>query len=102
MVDTASLEFTIVSTPSVSEAASSELRQLYPQAIDANQEWEIREITGEESIDGVLHYLVERCPTLIPEDSIGMQQSWLRSSRPSRPECEHVSGSRKSEGDGYI
>jgi hypothetical protein len=37
--------------------------------MDANQHWEIREITGQEDVDGVPHYL-EWCPTLIPKDSM--------------------------------
>ena len=35
-----------------------------------NNNWVFREITGEEDVDGVPHYLVE-CPTLIPKDSMG-------------------------------
>ena len=42
--------------------------------MDANQEWDMREITGKEDIDGVLHYLVEWCPTLVPKDSMGYGQ----------------------------
>jgi hypothetical protein len=59
-----------VSTPSVSETAPMKF-QLYPQVMDANQEWEMREITGEEDVDGVPHYLVEWCPTLVPKDWMG-------------------------------
>jgi hypothetical protein len=38
---------------------------------DANQEWEVRKIIGKEYVDGVLHYLVEWCPTLEPQHSLG-------------------------------
>ena len=64
-----------ISTPksSVSETAPTEI-QLYPQVMDANQEWEMREITGEEDVNGVPHYLVEWCPTLVPKDSMGNGQ----------------------------
>lgn len=33
----------------------------------ANQEWEIRDIVGKEDVDGVVHYLVEWIPTLVPK-----------------------------------
>jgi hypothetical protein len=59
--------------PSLSESATMEI-QLYPQIMDASQEWEMREIIGEEDIDGVPHYLVEWCPTLVPKDSMGNGQ----------------------------
>jgi hypothetical protein len=39
--------------------------------MDASQEWVMREIRGEEDIDNVPHYLVERCLTLVPKDSMG-------------------------------
>jgi hypothetical protein len=38
---------------------------------DDNQDWEVRKIIGREHVDGVLHYLVEWCPTLEPEHSLG-------------------------------
>lgn len=38
---------------------------------DANQEWEVRKIIGKEYVEGVLHYLVEWCPTLEPQHSLG-------------------------------
>ena len=38
---------------------------------DANREWEVRKIIGKEYVDGMLHYLVEWCPTLEPQHSLG-------------------------------
>ena len=35
--------------------------------MDADQEWEIRDIIGKEDVDGVVHYLVEWNPTLVPK-----------------------------------
>ena len=48
-----------------------------PQMIDTNQEWEARKIIGKENVDGVLHYLVEWCPTLEPEHSLGHAKELL-------------------------
>ena len=45
--------------------------QLCPQVIDADQDWEVRQIIGKEDIDGVLHYMVDWHPTLMPEHSLG-------------------------------
>jgi len=39
-------------------------------AVDASQEWDIREIIGKEYVDGVLHYMVDWNPTLEPQDSL--------------------------------
>jgi hypothetical protein len=39
--------------------------------IDDNQDWEARKIIGKEDVDGVLHYLVEWCPTLVPKHLLG-------------------------------
>ena len=33
------------------------------QVVDANQEWEIRDIIGKEDVSGVVHFLVEWNPT---------------------------------------
>jgi hypothetical protein len=38
---------------------------------DTDEEWEVRKIIGKEYVDGVLHYLVEWCPTLEPQHSLG-------------------------------
>jgi hypothetical protein len=35
--------------------------------VDSKQEWEIRDITGKEDVDGVVHYLVEWSATLVPK-----------------------------------
>lgn len=45
--------------------------QLAAQAIDDNQNWEVRKISGKEDVDGVLHYWVEWASTLEPEHSLG-------------------------------
>lgn len=40
--------------------------------MDANQEWRnARVVTGEEDVNGMLHYLVEWIPILVPKDSMG-------------------------------
>ncbi|KUJ06153.1 uncharacterized protein LY89DRAFT_436873 [Mollisia scopiformis] len=41
--------------------------QLCQQIIDTDQDWEVRGIIGREDIDGVLHYMVDWHPTLLPE-----------------------------------
>jgi hypothetical protein len=41
------------------------------QVTKANQEWEIRDITGREDVDSIVHYMVEWKPTLIPKYSLG-------------------------------
>ena len=35
--------------------------------VDSKQEWEILDIIGKEDVDGVVHYLVEWNPTLVPK-----------------------------------
>lgn len=45
--------------------------QLCSQVIEADKNWEVREIIGKEDVDGVLHYMVEWHPTLMPEQSLG-------------------------------
>jgi hypothetical protein len=37
------------------------------EVVDANQEWQIRDMIGKENVDGVVHYLVEWNPTLVPK-----------------------------------
>lgn len=66
------LASTARTTPDVYESVSRTEHQLCPDVIDdANQDWEVRKIIGREHVDGVLHYLVEWCPTLEPEHSLG-------------------------------
>jgi hypothetical protein len=65
------LASTARTTPVAFESASLTEPQLCPEVIDANQDWEVRKIIGREDVDGVLHYLVEWCPTLEPEHSLG-------------------------------
>lgn len=58
--------------PAMLESASPGKPKLSPEEMDdVNQEWEVRKIIGKEYVDGVLHYLVEWCPTLEPEHSLG-------------------------------
>jgi hypothetical protein len=37
------------------------------EVVDTDQEWEIRDIIGKGDVDGVVHYLVEWNPTLVPK-----------------------------------
>jgi hypothetical protein len=65
------LASTARTTPDVFESVSRTAHHLCPDVIDdANQDWEVRKIIGREHVDGVLHYLVEWCPTLEPEHSL--------------------------------
>jgi hypothetical protein len=43
--------------------------QLCPDVNDTSLEWDVREFIGKEYVD-VLHYIVERCPTLEPVHSL--------------------------------
>ena len=53
---------------SLSEAGDDlERPEQMAEVVDADQEWEIRDIIGKEDIDGVVHYLVEWNPTLVPK-----------------------------------
>jgi hypothetical protein len=61
---------TVRTTPDVFKPAPPTEPQLCPEAIDANRDWEVREIIGKEYVDGVLHYMVEWCPTLEPVHSL--------------------------------
>jgi hypothetical protein len=66
------LASTARTTPDVFESVSLTEPQLCLDKIDdANQDWEVCKIIGREHVDGVLHYLVEWCPTLEPEHSLG-------------------------------
>jgi hypothetical protein len=58
-------------TTPASESAPPTEPQLCPQVIDADRDWEVRQIIGKEDVDGVLHYLVDWYPTLLPEHSLG-------------------------------
>ena len=55
----------------VSESAPLIEPEVRPQMINADQDWEVRQIIGKEDINGVLHYLVDWRPTLLPEHSLG-------------------------------
>jgi hypothetical protein len=63
---------TASSTPGASESAHPIDLQLTVQAFDDNdnEDWEVRKIIGKENIDGVLYYLVDWSPTLVPERSL--------------------------------
>jgi hypothetical protein len=56
-----------IATPSSLSEAGDDLERLEQMAEVADQEWEIRDIIGKEDIDGVVHYLVEWNPTLVPK-----------------------------------
>jgi hypothetical protein len=57
--------------PAAFESVSPTEPQLAVQVIDDNQDWEVCKIIGKEDVDGVLHYLVDWSPTLVPEHSLG-------------------------------
>jgi hypothetical protein len=57
-------------TLDVFESASLTQPQSCPEATDTNRDWKIRKIIGKEYVHGVLHYLVEWCPTLEPAHSL--------------------------------
>jgi hypothetical protein len=57
-----------IATPSLSESGGGlERPEQTAEVVDADQEWEIRDIIGKEDVDGVVHYLVEWNPTLVPK-----------------------------------
>jgi hypothetical protein len=53
------------------ESASPTEPQLVSQVIDADCDWEARKIAGKEDVDGVLHYVVDWYPTIMPGHSLG-------------------------------
>ena len=55
----------------VSESAPLIEPDVCSQMINADQDWEVRQIIGKEDINGVPHYLVDWRPTLLPEHSLG-------------------------------
>ena len=64
------LASTARSSPVTFESASPTAPEL-SSIDDASKEWEVRQIIGKEYVDGMLHYLVEWCPTLEPQHSLG-------------------------------
>lgn len=56
----------ILTTPESSVGAP----RIYPQLVDIGQEWEYREVLGEEVVDGVEYYLLDWYPTLVPKSSV--------------------------------
>jgi hypothetical protein len=64
------LASTARTSPVMFESASPTAPKLSP-IHDANEEWEVQRIIRKEYVDGVLHYLVEWCPTLEPQHSLG-------------------------------
>jgi hypothetical protein len=63
------LASTAKTTPAFEYAPQTESK-LCPQVIDADRDWEVRKIVGKEYVNGVLHYLVDWYPTLLPEHSL--------------------------------
>jgi hypothetical protein len=63
---------TRTTTPPPELSVSDSLRepQLSPELADFSQGWEVREVIGKEYVGGVLHYMVEWCPTLQPVHSL--------------------------------
>lgn len=58
-------------TTPASESAPPAKPQLCLELSDANQDWEVRQIIGREDVDGMLHYMVDWRPTLVPEHALG-------------------------------
>jgi hypothetical protein len=58
------LASTARTTPEISVSASLRKPQLSPELDDTSRDWEVREVIGKEYVHGVLHYMVEWCPTL--------------------------------------
>jgi hypothetical protein len=44
---------------------------LAPQVVDADLDWDVRDILGKKVVDGKVHYLVDWRPTLVLEDELG-------------------------------
>jgi hypothetical protein len=62
------LTATIATSSSLSESGDDRERpEQMAEVVDADQEWEICNIVGKEDVDGVVHYLVEWNPTLVPK-----------------------------------
>jgi hypothetical protein len=57
-------------TPELPVSSSLRKPQMSPELGDTSQDWEVREVFGKEYVDGVLHYMVEWCPTLQPVHSL--------------------------------
>jgi hypothetical protein len=64
------LASTARTSPDAFESASRTEPKSCLEVINANQDWEVRKIIGREDVDGVLHYLVEWCPTLEPQQAL--------------------------------
>ncbi|KAH7370276.1 hypothetical protein BKA65DRAFT_471497 [Rhexocercosporidium sp. MPI-PUGE-AT-0058] len=58
------------STPTAKITSPTEL-EVRPVVTDVDQDWDVREITGKEDLDGVSYYLVDWHPTLLPKHSLG-------------------------------
>lgn len=74
------LASTAITTPDASESASLIEPPQCAEVINANTDWEVRTIIGREEVAGVLHYLVEWCPTLESEYSLGHAKERVDSS----------------------
>jgi hypothetical protein len=58
----------VATPPSLLESGNDvEMPEQMAAVVGANEEWEIRDIIGKEDVDGVVHYLVEWNPTLVPK-----------------------------------
>lgn len=64
------LASTARTTPDISEAPCLTKPQLYPEVAEPGREWEVRKVIGKEYVEGVLHYMVEWCPTLEPANDL--------------------------------
>jgi hypothetical protein len=57
-------------TPEISVSPALRKPQLSLELDDTSRDWEVREVIGKEYVHGVLHYMVEWCPTLQPVHSL--------------------------------
>jgi len=88
-------------TPALEDNPLTEF-QLCPQVIDADGNWEVRQIVGKEDVDGVPHYLVDWRPTLLPKYSLGHAKELVdKFEARLRAQCRVKKGPRsKQDGKG--
>jgi hypothetical protein len=60
-------ETTAMVSPLSEPESGIEPPQQMAEVVDANQEWEIRDIVGKVDVDGVVHYWVKWKPSLLPK-----------------------------------
>ena len=65
------LASTVGTTSTVSESAPLADPAVAVQVDDANRDWEVNDILDKMVVDGEVQYLVDWCPTLVPEHELG-------------------------------